>query len=198
MPLVNLIHEQRLEARARERKVQLGVISTMAIGALCVLATMALMLDATRMNMKASALEKKQAEMEPMLKELQANKTEIAKLQPRIKTLEEAVMFSGKWGLILDHLTTNMPPQTWLTNMKAFQNDPKKPMTLTLNGVSTSQEAVGELILRMQANPEFEAVNLNFTQPKFLQGEQQYEFEIAADLVKTAEETEEITEVTSS
>lgn len=188
MPLINLIQEQRIEARARERKVQISLLATLGIGALCLVATGGLMLDAARLNMRAYALEQKQKEMKPLVEELAANTEEIERLQPRIQTLEEATDTTERWARILEYLTTNTPPDAWLNSVKGFQQDRTKPLVVTLNGVGLSQVAVGDLLLRIQANPEFESASLKFTQPKYaLSGQKQFEFEIEASLANTAE-----------
>lgn len=195
MPNINLIQEQRQIAKARERKTKFALMGTLACGALCVMATAAFMLDAARLNIKASALEQKKEEMKPLLEELKQNKQEVAQMQPRIKTLEEATNFTAKWGRVLDYITVNTPPDSWLLKLKAFHQDRTKPLIVTFNGVSLTHEAVGELILRLQASPEFEQVDLKYTQPKFSDnGQKQFEFEVDAAMAGTKEVTEEVTE----
>ncbi|MDI9636608.1 PilN domain-containing protein [Kamptonema cortianum] len=194
MPLINLIQEQRQVARARERKARVALISTAGIGGLCILATGALMLDATRLHMKASALEKKEKELAPLVAELETNQETIEKLQPRIDTLTQAVLESDKWNRILNHLTTNTPPETWLTSVKGFQQDRKQPMVVTFLGVSTTQDKVADLILRLQLCAELENVQLKYTQPKVTETGTQTEFEVTADVAGTKEETIEVKE----
>lgn len=188
MPFINLIQEKRLAARAKEQQVRVGLGVTLCVGVVSLLGAAALMFDATRLNIKASALEQKQRELEPLVKELEFNQSEIEKLQPRIKTLGEAQGFSARWGRVLAHLTANTPPETWLTSVKAYQQDKTTPLALTFNGVSLSNEMVGVLILRLEASEDLENVKLKFTQPKFVEGaENQLEFEIQADMTGTSE-----------
>lgn len=190
MPLINLIKEQRLEARRKERQVRLTMLGSLGIGALCMVATAGLMLDSARLNVEASQLEQKAKELEPLVQELEANQTEIEALQPRIVSLEEATTFTAQWGRILDHMTTNVPQGAWLTSMKAFQQDRTKPLVVTFNGVSQSNDLVGDLILRIESCEELENVRLKFTQPKFSSTGKQLEFEVEADVVGTSEESE--------
>lgn len=198
MPLINLIKEQRLEAQRKERQVQIAMMATLGIGAVCMLATAGLMLDGARLNMKAASLEQKKKELEPLVEELNSNQDEIELLQPRIKTLQEAQTFSGKWGKILDYITTNVPQRTWLTNIKSFQQDRTKPLVVTFIGVSENNDLVGDLILRLESSEELENVKLKYTQPRMSQAGKQLEFEVEADMVGTNEEADKPKEVKNS
>ncbi len=188
MPLINLIQEQRFEARARQKQVQIALVGTMVIGGLSVLGTIALFLDATRLNLVAGALEQRQDEMKPTLDELAANQDSLEAMRPRVETLETAQKDSSKWEEVLAYLTVNTPPGTWLTNVKGFKQDSTTPMVLTFNGVSTTQESVGEFQYRLGGCSELQNPQLKFTQPKFSDQFRQFEFEITADLKGTAEE----------
>lgn len=189
MPLINLIKEQRLEAKKKEQGVQIAVMATLGIGAVCLLATAGLLLDSARLNLQAGALEAKLQELKPIVDELEANNNEIEKLQPRLDTLEAAQKDSETWVKILEHLTVNTPNQTWLNTFKAFQQDRTQPLVITLNGLSQSQEAVGEFLLRLEASEDLENVALKYTQPKFSDSGKHLEFELNADMVGTKEET---------
>ncbi len=183
MPFVNLIQEQRLEAQARERTLKTGLSVTMAIGVICLCSTGFFMFDSIRLNLLAGSLEQKKAQLEPMMKELEANKTELSKLEPRLQTLTSATTFSKSWNRILEHLATNTPDEAWLSAVKTFQSDPKTPIEVTFNGVSTTQETVGQFMLNLQASEDLENVNLKYTQPKMVEGgKQQFEFEITASI----------------
>lgn len=195
MPLINLIQEQRLEARSRQRKIQGAMVGTLGVGALCLVATAALLLDATRLNIQANALEQKKKELEPLIKELNEKEAKLERLTPRLETLETATVDSAKWERVLQHLSVNTPAQTWLTSVKAFQPDPNKPLVLTFNGISTTQEAVGELQLRLEQANDLENAQLRFTQPKFSETGRQFEFEISSEMVGTKAEEETASEV---
>lgn len=198
MPLINLIQEQRLAAKAKERNVQLGVLATMGIGAVSLLATLGLLFDATRINLQAAQLNEKIKELEPLVEELAANTAEVEKMEPRLNTLETAQADTAKWSSVLTHLTVNTPGQTWMTSVKAFQQDRTQPLVITFNGVSTNQEAVGELLLRLEAADQLEHATLKYTQPKYSDAGKQTEFEIIADLVGSKQETEEAKEKPSA
>lgn len=195
MPLINLIQEQRLVARSKQKQVQFAMLGTLALGALSVLGTVGLFLDTTRLNFQASALEQKKIELQPTLDELAANQEALETMRPRIETLDTARKDSTKWEEVLAYLTTNTPTDTWLTSVKAFKQDVTTPMILTFNGVSTKQEFVGEFQYRLGRCDELENPTLKFTQPRFSEKGQMVEFEVTADMVGTKEEEEGAKEV---
>ena len=188
MPLINLIKEQRIQAQKREQQVRIALVGTLGVGALCLITTAALLLDGARLTIVAAAMEKQKQEMEPKLAQLDEYETQIQELQPRVTTLETAQTFSGKWGVILDHLTTNMPEGAILTDLKAFQQDPEKPVMVTFSGLSTTQETVGELILRLETCPELQNVTLKYTQPRVTEGGTLLNYELEGQLVGTGAE----------
>lgn len=195
MPLINLIKEQRIEAQRRERQVQVALMATLGVGALCLVTTAGLMLDGARLNMRAAALEQQIKDLEPLVAELDQNKAEIAVMQPKITTLEAATKESAQWSRLLTHLTTNTPDSAWLTSVKAFQQDRTKPMVITFHGVSRSLESIGDLHLRLQTSPDLVNVKLKYAQPRPTEGEILNEFELEADLAGTGQESDEPTEV---
>ncbi|MBX3113308.1 MAG: PilN domain-containing protein [Fimbriimonadaceae bacterium] len=196
MPLINLIQEQRIEARSKQKQIQIALFGTMGIGALSVLGTLALMFDATRLNLYAGALEQKKIEIQPTLDELTANQEALDQMRPRVQTLETAQKDSTKWEEVLAYLTQNTPPTVWLTNVKAFKQDAATPMVLTFNGVSLTQEAVGDFQYRLGVCSELENPQLKYTQPRFSDKFRQFEFELSADMKGTKEEDSAAKEVT--
>jgi Tfp pilus assembly protein PilN len=195
MPLINLIQEQRIVARAKQKQVQIAGFATLAIGAIAVLGTVGLFLDTTRLNLQAGALEQKKIEIQPTLDELTANQDSLDKMKPRIETLETARTDSTKWEDVLVYLTTNTPNDTWLTSVKAFKQDTKTPIVLTFSGVSTKQEHVGDFQYRIGSCEELENPQLKYTQPKFSDKGMMLEFEVTAEMKGTKEETDEAKEV---
>lgn len=195
MPNINLIQEKRFAARQKNKQIQFALLGTMAIGALSVLGTIVLFIDATRLNLQAGALEQKKLELEPTLQELAANQAALETMRPRIDTLDTARKDSTKWEVVLAYLTTNTPNDTWLTSVKAFKQDTTTPMVLTFNGVSTKQEFVGEFQYRLGLCEELEGPTLKYTQPKFSNKGQMLEFELTANMAGTVQEEETATEV---
>ncbi|MFM9874418.1 MAG: PilN domain-containing protein [Fimbriimonadaceae bacterium] len=193
--MINLIQEQRIVARAKQKQVQIAGLATLTIGAVSVIGTVGLFLDATRLNLQAGALEQKKLEIQPTLDELQANIDMLDEMKPRIDTLETARTDSTKWEDVLVYLTTNTPSDTWLTSVKAFKQDSSNPMVLTFNGVSTKQEHVGDFQYRIGSCKELENPQLKYTQPKFSDKGMMLDFEVTAEMKGTKEETDQAKEV---
>lgn len=183
MPLINLIQEQRLAAKTGERRAHVLLMTTVAVGSLAFLGAGYFMFETSRLNAKAATLEQQKEKLAPTMKQVDDNKMEIAKLQPRLETLEQAQKNTEKWTQILSHLTKNTPKGTWLTAIKAVQQDKSKPLIVTVNGLSGSLEAVGMFQLRLEACEELENATLKYTQERVVEGGKSIEFEIQSELV---------------
>jgi len=195
MPLINLIQEQRMLVKAGERRSHVLLMASVGIGALAFLGAGYFTFEASRLNAAANTLEQLKAKLEPTMKLVDANNAEIGKLKPRLETLEQAQKNTEKWTQILQHLTKNTPSGTWLTAIKAAQQDKTKPLIVTVNGLSGSLEAVGMFQLRLEACEQLENASLKYTQERMGDGGKQIEFEIQAELVgsKPAEKPKENT-----
>lgn len=195
MPLINLIQEQRLAVKAAERQSRVILMAAVAVGGVGFLASGYFMFESVRLNGRAQALEAMKAKLEPTIKQVDLTKAEIAKLTPRLETLEQAQKNTEKWTRVLAHLTRNTPGGTWLTAVKTAQQDKTKPMMITVNGLSNSQEAVGMFILRLEASEDLENVTLRYTQERIIDAGKQFEFEVSGELVgsKDAEKPKENT-----
>ena len=137
-----------------------------------------------------SALRAKAQEVQPLLDQIQGTNAEYSKLAPRLKTLEDAQEATTRWNRVLAHLSTQTPSETWLTQMRAIQGDPKTPINVSFMGMSSKQELIGEFILRLQQLPDLLNVGLKYSQEKNAQFGRQLEFEVSADLDGTIEEKE--------
>lgn len=195
MPLINLIQEQRLAAKKNERKNQALLMTCAGVGALAFLGVGYFMFETSRLNAKADTLEQLKVKLEPTIKQVDFNNGEIAKLKPRLETLLQAQKNTEQWSKILDHLTKNTPSGTWLTSIKAAQQDKTKPLVVTVTGLSGSLEAVGMFQIRLEACEQLENASLKYTQERFADNGKQIEFEIQSELVgsKPAEKPKENT-----
>lgn len=186
MPYINLIQEERLATKQLERKQSLfqatfvgGLVLTMgAVGFF--------MLRAAGLSDEEEALKDQARKAQPLVTKMNENKALLAEFQPRLNTLEDAQSTTGKWGSILEYLTVQTPPQTWLTTLRASVADPTKPVSLAFAGLSDKQELVGEYILRLQGCSDLENVQLRFTAEKPVSMARAIEFEINAEIPGTA------------
>lgn len=187
MPYINLIQEERLIAKQLEKRTRLfqgtfagSLALTMGIFGL-------FMVRAESLSGEEEALKEQSRKAQPLLEMIAANERDLQELEPRLQTLEDARTMTGKWGTVLDYITTQTPGQTWLTALRASVTDLTKPVSVAFAGLSDRQELVGEYILRLQSCKDLENVQLRFTAEKPVANARAIEFEINADLSGTAQ-----------
>ncbi len=190
MPLINLIQEQRLAARKNERTASLFFMTFAVSAALSVVALGFLTFLKESAESDQSGLRVKAQKLQPMLDEIDKHAGEYGKLAPRVTTLENAQETTNRWNRVLAHLSTQTPTETWLTQIRASQPDLKSPVQIAFIGLSSKQELIGELILRLQGSTDLLNVGLKFSMEKPVQMGRQLEFEISAGLDGTVEEKE--------
>ncbi len=195
MPFVNLIKEDRLAAAARERQIRMFVLLCVAIGGVSFLGAGFFTFEAARYKEKSAALEKALEEAKPYMKQVDANNAEIAKLEPKIDTLTNAQGATLQWSRILEHLKGNMPEGVWLTGVTCQRQSSGEAVQVSLKGLSTTQEAVGYLILRVETSKDLESPQLVFTQERQTEKGRALEFEVKGILAGSAPEKPKSIEV---
>lgn len=183
MPLINLIHEQRLLVRQREQKVRILMLATFSLGVFAFLATGFNLFNAARYQVMVGALEAKQKSLEPLSKQLKANKLDQATLEPKLTTLTSATKATEQWSHLMDYLTVNVPKSAWLTSVKTTTStDPEAGVAIIFGGYSLNHDEIGETLLRLEACPDLEGVTLKFSQERIIDQKEVLEFEISAVL----------------
>lgn len=190
MPLINLIQEQRLAASKNERAARFFFLTFASSAALSVVALGFLTYLKESADSEESGLRAKAQKLQPILDEIDKNQADYGKLAPRVTTLENAQETTNRWNRVLAHLSTQTPTETWLTQIRASQPDLKQPVQISFIGLSSKQELIGELILRLQGSTDLKDVGLKFSQEKNVQYGSQLEFEVSAGLDGTVEERE--------
>lgn len=185
MPFINLIQEQRLEAKRNETKARVFFLTFVGSAVLSVCVLGCVMFESEMLSAKESALQAKAEKLAPLVRRIKLNEDTYAELQPRLTTLQNAQLTTGRWNRILDHLTRQTPEQTWLTSLRCTATDPTKPVTATFVGMSTHQELVGDFMKRLQACPDLQNVTLKYTMEKMVQQTRDIEFQVSADIVGT-------------
>lgn len=186
MPYINLIQEQRARAQADESRARFGFIAFVAVTSISVFGYGILMLQSDSLSSKQTQLEAELQRLEPTVKQIEANKRVELDLQPRLGTLEEAAKLTGKWITVLDDITVQTPPDTWVTMLRSVGNDPNIPIGITISGMSDRQELIGEFTSRMQNDPALDNVAFHFSNEKPIGPGKALEFEIGADLKDTS------------
>ena len=188
MPHINLIHEQRNAIRRRESQARAGLLVLAgSVGVTAILSGI-LLVQAQGVRGEADRLTAELQRLEPIAKKIEANASETDKLSPRLKTLGDAREATDRWSRILQHLTVNVPKDTWLTYMRTTSDDPSKPVQMTVSGMGSSQAPIGELLLRTQNSRDLENVNLRFTEERVTQQVKMIQFEFGADIAGTMPE----------
>lgn len=179
MPLINLIEEQRLAIRERERRTRVMVFGSLAIAVVGFILGGYFFLEGASARGKASVLEAKLETVQPIVEETKATERNIKRLEPRLVTLQGAQNDTLRWSRILDYFTTNTPEGIYLSNIQCRVDNRDEAVTMTVRGIATNQEEVGSLLLRMQLNEDLEEVTLNYTQSRTTDRVNAIEFEIA-------------------
>ena len=187
MPYINLIQEQRQEARKNESRARMFFLSF--VGSLVMGAGVFgfLMFEQELLKLEESELQHKAQRLQPLAKRIDSNLATYAELQPRLTTLENANLATGHWSRILDHVSKTTPPNTWLTALRCTSSDPTKPTEVIFAGLSDKQELVGDFMLNLQSCVDLTNVHLNFTRPKLTNLTRNIEFEIGSEIEGSAE-----------
>ncbi len=181
MPSVNMIAPRRADKRRRERDMRRLVVVIIAElifavglgGWVC-----------TRMlttGNRISELNDQIAKLKPIVKQIQEYDKAKKQLAPKLDLLNQAKSCTMRWYGTLDRLTQSMPDKTYLTRVSTTLDDKEgASVNVNLNGVSISQTRIGETMMRLHSIPEFESVNLHYTQNTMVEGAPALEFEIGA------------------
>lgn len=165
MPMINLIQEQRLAAAQNDKRSRALFMSFVASAMLGLAATGFLFLQAESKQSEVANLTRRVDKLEPVLEKISANEKVLNIMAPKLATLSDAKDLNQRWSKILDFLTRNTPEGLWLTALRCSQTDPNDPVQLTVQGLSLSQDAVGDLLLRLKSSEDlFERADLKFTQ----------------------------------
>lgn len=184
MPLINLIHEQRIQVRLRERQIRVLLLATVGLGAVAFLGAGYFLFETAKYQLMVGALEAKKRALEPLLKQLKTNELDEKLMEPKLTTLTSATKATEQWSRILAHLTTNVPKGVWLNAVKCgSQPDADGAINVTISGYSVNHDGIGELLLRLDACKDLSGVNLKFSQERLLEKDVKIlEFEVNATL----------------
>jgi Tfp pilus assembly protein PilN len=182
MANINLIAARRAE-RVRLTKIAKGLIG--AIGVTVVVGTVSAAMMTVRVVMvrgEIAGIDRELATLAPIRKEIEANEKERLVLQPKLAALGEARKRTRRWYDIMEGLKRAVPEETWLNSL-SVEVSPDANQSIRLDGTTTTQERVGETMLRMAQQPEyFKKVDLRFTQANRTEYGEVVSFELASQL----------------
>lgn len=188
MPFINLIEEQRQILKRAEAKTRAAFLSFVGVTSLSVLGFGWLLYRTEAVSGDVAKLQADARKIEPLTKQIEADRKLLSEMSPKLKTLEDAQELTARWDRILEHLSQNTPGPMWLTDLRAVSNDPAKPVQTSFIGLCDRLEPVGEFILRLQTCPDLETVNLKFAAEKQVAQGKGIEFEVQASVAGTATE----------
>ncbi|MBI2841835.1 MAG: hypothetical protein HYX78_00385 [Armatimonadetes bacterium] len=191
MPSINMIAPRRAEKKRLESTVRKLVIVLLA-EAVLITATAGLMVSriyGTRSLIQD--LDVQLTKLQPTVNTIEKYDKDTQALKPKLETLNEAKLTTLKWCRILDNLSASLPEKTWLTRVATVPPQPlAAEMVVNLNGVSASQNLVGETMLRMHDTVvDFNRLDLHFTQKSLVGKTTAVEFEMEAG-IKIVEEVQ--------
>ncbi len=192
MPLINLIESQILSEKRADRQLQMSKFILIGVATVIGSSYFVLVAEGASLNGQANAIESKLKKLKPLQGQIDAFKKDEGNLGPRLKTLEDARKLTNHWAHLMEHLASNTPSNVWLTSLRSSAVDPEKPIHISFNGVGQSQTLVSEMLLRTQNAPDLESVNLVGSQEKMYEKSTGIEFELAADIIDTAEKKKKV------
>ena len=198
MPSINMIAARRAEKKRLEKMVYIAllvILGEMAI-TLGVFGFMTARVHAA--NSEIHQLDDLMTKIQPTVERIQRYEAEIKDLKPRLDLLSQSRQQTLLWYGIMHDLARSMPEQTWLTSVATNQVVSQLPSSdgtvktssstaVNLNGASVSQKLVGEAMLRLNQCPEFDRVDLTYTQENTTAEQKVLQFQIAAKVNPNAE-----------
>jgi len=127
----------------------------------------------------------------PTVEKIKYYEQETKKLEPNVNLLADSRERTLLWCAVMQNLGRSVPEKTWLTSIDSVRSAPTATaasseqaeapkVTVKLRGTSINQRLVGETMLRLNQFPEFERVDLNYTQNGRSQEPDTIDFEVAA------------------
>lgn len=184
MPSINMIAARRSETKRLESKTRVVLLVLVAEVLLTVFMLSFMAARAYTANRQISRLDKELEVIQPTVDKINEYETQIAELKPRLDLLKESRIKTLFWYDVMQDLSKSMAVDTWLNSITTMetQSSEKKNTVVNIRGVSVSQRNVGETMLRLNQWPEFQHVDLNYTQEGTALSRETLDFEIALSL----------------
>jgi len=184
MPSINMIAPRRAEKRRLERDMR-RLVLVILVELVCAVAGGGWV--CTRLlttHSRIADLDVQLARLQPIVKQIEDNERATKALAPKLDLLNKAKDRTMRWYNTLDRLTQSLPQSTYLTRLAAKKTEKTENAgaTVNLSGVSISQAKIGEMMLRLSAIPDFQKVDLHYTQSSCVSGCPAIEFEIGATM----------------
>lgn len=183
MPSINMIAPRRADKLRLERDMRRLVVVIIA-ELICAVALGGWI--CTRMlttSGRIADLDTQIAKLKPTVRQIEDYERATKALGPKLELLSQAKESTMRWYNTLDRLTQSLPQSTFITRMNtSIGTGSGAASTLNMVGVSASQEKIGETMMRLHNIPDFEKVDLHYTQKSAATDAAAFEFEIGAVL----------------
>ncbi|MDO8586540.1 MAG: PilN domain-containing protein [Armatimonadota bacterium] len=197
MPSINMIASRRSEKHRFERNMRRLMVVILAEVALGVLLGALFTIRICSTNQRISDLDVQLQKLQPTVRKIEDYEAATTMLKPRLQLLTDAQDKTTRWRKMLAELSHALPQRTWLTKLATNVPQPGQTgggvITVSLNGVAADQNQVGEAMLRLNTYPDFERIDLHFTQGSAVGKTKAVEFEIAASLKQDDKAKEGVT-----
>lgn len=180
MPSVNMIATRRAEKHRLEqntRKLVYGVLTELGL-ILVAVSFMFAQLITTETHI--GVLEAQAKNLQPKVDDIKALESDATALQPKVTVLDTARGDTMYWYTAFQSLTQSLPSKTWVTSVttsgspSGASSAPGAPPpsgaagagggTLSVAGVSASQDEVGQAMLKINGFPNFDQAVLGSIQ----------------------------------
>ncbi len=188
MPVINLIEPELQRRQSLQRRIRLLGLVWFGLIGLTAFGWGTLILYTGYLQVQSARMQAEIVRLTPTMHAVQQTQQALNTLQPQISTLQTARTETGRWRGLLQHLSQHTPPACYLTSVEfGKRTDPKKPMEIVIKGIASSQQAVGDLMLRLNQHSEIENVRLDYTQERNLSEENSaIEFQLTAQIKGSA------------
>jgi len=191
MPSINMIATRRAERKrlARQIRITAMVLLGELVAVLAILSFVTARIHAA--NRTIGRLDVELTKILPTVEKIKYYEQETKKLEPNVNLLADSRERTLLWCAVMQNLGRSVPEKTWLTSIDSVRSAPTATaasseqaeapkVTVKLRGTSINQRLVGETMLRLNQFPEFERVDLNYTQNGRSQEPDTIDFEVAA------------------
>lgn len=206
MPSVNMIAARRAEKHRLEqntRKLVYGVVGELG---LILVAVSFMLAHLITTQTHVGVLDAQLKNLQPKVDEIKQLESDTAALQPKVQVVETAQQDTLYWYSALQNLALSLPAKTWVTQVSTngtpvFTSAPGGQTTasapaaapaapaaatsaasLNVNGMSASQDEVGETMLKINTFPNFSQAVLSSIQKSDIGKTPAVSFQMTVDL----------------
>lgn len=188
MPTINMIANRRAEKRRQEQNVRKLIYGISAEVGCLIIAISVLSIRQLNVRSHEVDLTAQMQNLQPKVNKINALQSQIAELQPKVKTLDGAKQDTLFWYSNLYSVASSLPDKTWFTSLGiggeggAPGSGAGADPTINITGTTLNQALVGETMLRMNQSPGMDHIVLSFVQQQKTGSTDTVSFQMTAHL----------------